>query len=443
MAKNASRKTAPKFTFGNVSTLLADGMAAHQRGDLEEAARNYQRVLAKQPRHPDALHLTGVVARQRGDLDIAVSRIREAIAISPNVALYHANLGRALGESGDTDGCIAALERALKLDPTLTAAAYNLGIAFEQRGDAAEAERYYRVASEGDAALPEAAFNLGNVLVATDRIADAVAAYHHALELRPGYTRALANLGNAYQKLGRFEDAAGAYKALLEEDPDDAEARHMLAALTGESRDRADASYVARFFDDYAARFEKVLLEDLRYDTPAAIAEVVKHHLGEGRRVSRALDLGCGTGLAGRALRPFCDVLIGVDLSPNMLEKARAAGGYDELHADDLIGFLQGRTDSFDLFVASDVLNYLGDLLETFQLVARRAASGALFVFSTEAGQVEGFHLDRTGRFSHGRAYVEATAASAGLDVVSCDERVLRLERDVPVHGHLFLLRAR
>lgn len=437
-----NKRPSPRFAAGSVSALLEEGMSAQRRGDLAAAERAYQRVLTKEPGHPDALHLSGVVARQRGDLTLAIERIREAVARAPEVAVYHTNLGRALDAAGDTAGCIAALERAVELDPSLLPAVYNLGLAYESSGDLVAAEEHYRWAAEDDAGVPEAAFNLGNLLLGRGRVSEAIAAYERAVGLRPEYPRALANLGFALQKAGRFDDAAEAYRAILALEPDDPEARHMVAALSGEARERADADYVARFFDDYAARFEAVLVGELGYDTPTAIAAAVRRAAPPGGRFARALDLGCGTGLAGRAIRDQCDVLIGVDLSPNMLERARAAGGYDALHAADLLGFLSSGSERFDLVVASDVLNYLGALDETFALVAARSEPGAPFVFSTEAAASGAYQLDRTGRFQHGRAYIEELAARHRFEIASCEDKTLRMERGQPVHGHLFVLRA-
>lgn len=427
---------------GGVSGLLERGMNAQRRGDLGEAERFYRQVLARDARQPDALHLLGVVAIARGQHREAVQRIERAIAVLPTAAIFHANLGRARAEAGDAEGAVAALERAVELDPMLLQAVYNLGLAYEARGDRELATEQYEAACFGDddQAIPEAAFNLGNLHAGAGRDDDAVAAYLRALELRPGYPRALANLGYTFQKLGKLDDAREVYRAMLTNDPADAEAAHMLAALSGEARDRADPGYVARFFDDYAARFEAVLVKDLAYDTPRAIAEAART-LREGPW-SRALDLGCGTGLSGRALRDAGVVtwLAGVDLSEKMLDKARNAGGYDELHHADLLAFLEGVDGSFDLVTAADVLNYLGDLSGVFTRVAARLAEGGAFVFSTEAGSDQAFSLDLTGRFRHTRAYVEDAAREAGLEVRSCEERTLRLERGEPVRGNLFIL---
>ncbi len=431
---------------GNQSFMLMErGMTAQRRGDLASAERCYKQVLAREPRHADALHLLGLIALSRGRVDEAMRLIKNAITIFPKVAIYHANLGRVFGESGDPDGAVAALERAVALDPMLLQALYNLGLACESRGDWDAAREHYEAASFGDedTAIPEAAFNLGNLHAARGRDQDAVVAYERALELRPGYTRAFANLGYTFQKLGKFERALEVYRAILAEDPNDAEAAHMLSALSGQTPDRADPGYVAKFFDDYAVRFESVLVNELAYDTPRAIAEAAASVLAGTGRFERVLDLGCGTGLSGRALRAFCDVLVGVDLSEKMLERAKLAGGYDELQCADLLSYLEGSTTTFDLVTAADVLNYLGDLSAVFGGVALRLSDNGVFVFSTEVGSVEGFALDRTGRFLHERAYVEATAREAGFLIVSCEERTLRLERGEPVRGNLFVLRRR
>jgi tetratricopeptide (TPR) repeat protein len=73
----------------------------HQRGLLDQAARVYQALLARNPNHADALHLLGVVALQCGHPARAVEHIGRAVALNSGVAACQANLAeayRALGE---------------------------------------------------------------------------------------------------------------------------------------------------------------------------------------------------------------------------------------------------------------------------------------------------------------------------------------------------------
>jgi SAM-dependent methyltransferase len=58
-----------------------------------------------------------------------------------------------------------------------------------------------------------------------------------------------------------------------------------------------------------------------RREVDAAVAEVDRLGLQPGRR--RALDFGCGVGRLSQALAGHVDEVVGLDLSPTMLEKAR------------------------------------------------------------------------------------------------------------------------
>ena len=75
-----------------IEALLADALAAHQAGRLDDAAAGYQAALARQPDLFDALHMLGVVRFQQLDLGRARSLIAQAIALRPDVAEARRNL---------------------------------------------------------------------------------------------------------------------------------------------------------------------------------------------------------------------------------------------------------------------------------------------------------------------------------------------------------------
>jgi len=59
---------------------LEAAIALHQHGNIEQAARIYQNILAREPHHPDALHLLGLAAYQKKDPHRAIDLLSQAIA---------------------------------------------------------------------------------------------------------------------------------------------------------------------------------------------------------------------------------------------------------------------------------------------------------------------------------------------------------------------------
>lgn len=256
-----------------------------------------------------------------------------------------------------------------------------------------------------------------------------------ALERAPGWPPALFALGEARAKLGEEVGAIAAFRSCLEADPQDrqgAAARLSLLGAAPAARALPQA-YVARLFDDYAPRFDKHLTETLAYRGPALILEALDA-VAPARRFARAIDLGCGTGLAGAALSGRVDRLAGVDLSPAMVAKARALGVYESLEVGDIVACLAGFEAALDLIVAADALVYFGDLGDVFRAAARALAPNGLFVLTLETFAGEGFRLAETMRFAHAPAYLEAQAAAAGLRPLAMREASMRREagREAP-----------
>ena len=67
------------------------------------------------------------------------------------------------------------------------------------------------------------------------------------------------------------------------------------------------------------ARIDRHLTETLGYQTPTHLRA-----LYGDQPIQRMLDLGCGTGLSGQAFADIATHITGVDLSPNMLARARS-----------------------------------------------------------------------------------------------------------------------
>jgi predicted TPR repeat methyltransferase len=174
-------------------------------------------------------------------------------------------------------------------------------------------------------------------------------------------------------------------------------------------------------------------LGQLRYGAPGILRQLADLvDVGTGRRV---LDLGCGTGLAGDAFRAGAMRLDGIDLSPAMIEKARARGIYDALSVGDLEETLAQGADAYDLILAADTLVYLGDLTNVMRGAARTLARNGFFLFTVEAMDGEGFALGPKRRWRHSDFYLRAVATRAGLDVAGFMNCQPRSEAGTPVEG--------
>ncbi|WP_191083314.1 methyltransferase domain-containing protein [Roseococcus microcysteis] len=380
--------------------LLRRGAERHRAGKVEEAESLYRRALRLAPGHPDAENLLSVCALQRGDTAAAVEHSARALAVMPDSAIYLANHGAALAAHGMLPEAVATLQAALEREP-----------------DDVTSLR-----------------NLGQVLTAGGQPEAALGPLREAHRLAPASPEVALTLAHAAHQAGEAEEARAAAQAV--KGPLAAQAGFLLAAL-GEAPlpPRAPAAFVREMFDAFAPRFDQDLAEALDYQTPALLAALLQ----PGAR-GRVLDLGCGTGLSGVALKPFAKRLEGLDLSPRMLDRARARGLYDAVHEADLLDFLPRRAAAYDLITAADVLNYLGDLAPALAAIAAALKPGgeALFSIETGAAQVE---LGQGLRFRHDPAHVASLAEVAGLTPLRREPAVLRQEKGAPVEGALFLLR--
>jgi predicted TPR repeat methyltransferase len=179
-------------------------------------------------------------------------------------------------------------------------------------------------------------------------------------------------------------------------------------------------------------------------------AVVAQHPIVAGGGLGPALDLGCGTGFVAVALSDLpVTPLVGVDLSPRMLELAAEKQRYAELHEADLMDFLAEDARCWRLIVAADVLIYFGALAELLTLAHSRLEPGGWFVLSLEEllpgapGSVRDsgdWALQCQGRYAHNVNYVAASARSAGFAIRTLQRQTVRFEGEAPVAGFLVVL---
>lgn len=144
---------------------------------------------------------------------------------------------------------------------------------------------------------------------------------------------------------------------------------------------RAERSAEAgEYFARNAARWDEIRS---LYVSEAAVEQAILRAAGPGP-FKRLVDLGSGTGRMLTLLGPHAEVAVGLDLSQQMLNIARAhvaeAGlARCELRHGDIFGTrLPGQ--SADLVVVHQVLHYLGDPAAAVREAARLVAEGGRII---------------------------------------------------------------
>lgn len=258
--------------------------------------------------------------------------------------------------------------------------------------------------------------------------------------LAEAYNRAL-----ALEKSGDVDAAVKAYEEVLAIDPDDhgGAAVRIAAMGRGEQPSKAPDAYVETLFDQHAEAFEDILVEQLGYAVPMMVRQRLQTlNLGPFKRL---LDLGCGTGLTGEALRDMADDITGIDISENMVEIAHEKDLYETLYVAETEDFLEDNDDEpFDIITATDVLPYLGALEPLFFGAAENLNAGGLLIFSSEtlpeatlAGRP--YMVGPHQRFAHAETYVRERLAATGFEVLEVTDINVRMQDGNPTPGHLVI----
>ncbi|MEX2179717.1 MAG: tetratricopeptide repeat protein [Gemmatimonadaceae bacterium] len=170
----------------SLSQIFAAGVAAHRAGDLATARGAYERVLATDPNHVDALNNMGVLLSSTREFDRAETLLRRAVSLSPRNAGAWNNLGTALAQRGQASNAIAAFQHALGIDPLHPSARVSLAQQYLAVGALKESRALLEAVLASDASVAEAHYALGQVLELERDWAGAIRSYNAFVRTAPG-----------------------------------------------------------------------------------------------------------------------------------------------------------------------------------------------------------------------------------------------------------------
>lgn len=131
------------------------GIVLQTRGEPEEAAAQYGRVLELAPNDLTTLIRLGNVELDLDDAEAAAGLFRRALSLSPDSAAAHYGLGRAAAVSDDAATAVEEFEKTLELQPEASIVHYPLGQAYRKLGDLDKAREHLMQRGRDEVVFPD------------------------------------------------------------------------------------------------------------------------------------------------------------------------------------------------------------------------------------------------------------------------------------------------
>jgi predicted TPR repeat methyltransferase len=431
--------------YSNATPLLAQIHSIENqisKGKLQEAVQALNALAAIAPNDPRLFILGAKVAEASHNPAAALEAARHAHALAPHWPAGSLLVAQLLATKGDTEQAMdmarrslrdAAAQQSVSVDHLKQCASLARSLNQFQAAHewllAAHALAPTSVSIQYQLALLE--ISLGGFASAVDRLTLCLKQVPDDVSLLIARMQA-----HLFQKQNALALQDGERVVALGGAGDNAEFAFYLGLARGEAPAAMPPSLVAQTFAELAGEFDQKLQGNLGYKLPKEMAARILQWYPE--RNCDILDLGCGTGLLGANLGPMKGVIVGVDLSQEMVNQALHLGVYDKFHVVNIEDALKATPAAqYDIIAALDVLIYLGALDQAFTNVLRILTPGGRFVFSCETApaSVAEFTLTDAHRFAHQRSYVERLLHSAGFTHITVEDTTLRLEAGQPVQG--------
>ena len=369
-ARRAGKRTAksrnpPSARKPQSDRLLAAAILLAERGAAVEALRQAKAILDADPGHWRTMSFIANILWRMDQPESALQALAATIDHAPDEAGIQTDLAvkfikAALDTKKDIDRAIAIGEKTLdRHGPTLP--------------------------------LLNA---LVNAQARAGRYAEALKTTNMGVALFPDTREFYHDKSILLMRMGRTEEALEAFVRTIRPDLENTRDKFDV---------RANYTALAAGYDD----------NNLHQSFSERMARLVLGLVGS-TLAKRVLDAGCGTGLLGTHLKAAR--LVGIDLSPEMLAKARARGIYAELVEGDMVAAMTGLDERFDIIASSCALYHIADLAPFFRESARLLDSGGYLFFSVDpAPDSMDIGITAPGEYAHSRRYLRRLAAETGF----------------------------
>lgn len=409
--------------------LTYSGLLLH-REDFEQAAAVLDDFQNRHSASPTLLANLSIALRGLKQFERAAELAQRVTIEAPQLVSGWNSLGL----------CLIELEQ-----PERAAQAFREGLQHHPEHPALRHHLHQLSQSPSSDELSEASASpIGGLLKRAQTLSDegnpvaAEAMIRKAIHFNPDYSYSHSSLGRFLLRHARKTEGIEALEKAHALDPSCPTTLHFLQLARGDIPSKPSSEYVEKLFDGYAERFDEHLVDQLDYQVPNMLAQLLgsmktSHNLGD------VLDLGCGTGLMGQALKDQITHIDGVDLSRNMLDVAEKRNIYRSLAHEDIEIYLRQTDQCWDVMVCADVLIYFGDLKSPIVGIAKRLAPAGWFGFSVESTHTYPYTADAaSGRYQHHTDYLHELL-SQDFETPITREVQLRKNNGLPVRGTLII----
>lgn len=415
------------------------GLIAYNLHQWHKAQQWFIEAVRARPDYVGAMYNLALSYKQQGELEQAVACLLAILDAQPDHLQSYLTLGRIALQNDSPQRAEWAFHKAAQLFPDDTVILETITQILLDHQQFRLAKPFCQTLTELGPSNPAAWYNLAVIYEKDGELSKALTQYQNALDVDPDYFPALNNAGVVCLAMEQRQAAKFYFDEALRRCPNDESVRYTLSALNGESRIKAPEQYIEQLFDAYAEHFDQHLLVGLDYQIPDLLRQACDPYLPP--HAIELLDLGCGTGLSAETFASLTKSMVGVDLSNNMLDKARAKGIYNELHQQSLPEFLMAHTGLYDVVIAGDVFTYFGDLDTIFRHCKRLLKPDGLFCFSIERSTSSNYELQASGRFAHHPYYIEELKTIHEFELINTFDAATRQQNNSGVAGQIILLR--
>lgn len=406
-------------------------------GKLSEAADRLGGVARSDPSDP-RVYLVGMqLAEAAGQPKRAEEAGRRAVALAPEWPVALTELAMLLARQNQAQPAIAYAQQAMALDgnnPDVLGRV--IGVA-HRTGHLELAKQWLTRAIAMAPDNQDIRRQLAWDLRLTGEHDQALAAYDALVESDRSDVVALMGRAQTLLDTGKTDLAARDTTTLVALAPANETFQYWNEVAHGRTPRRQPVAMVREMYDGMAERYDQHTVAGLKYKLPREVARQIRALYPDSVNV---LDLGSGTGLLGACLGRVQGALIGVEISPRMIEQAARHGVYDRFHSVDLVDALRETPAAlYDVIAALDVFIYVGDIAGAIPDAWRVLRAGGHFIFSCETAE-EGeadLVLRPTQRYAHKASHIVALCRAAGFQDVTLEALPLRYENLEPVQGFL------